>query len=163
MASDERLAIPPDVGPDSDFSRILWARAQTTGDSRAKLVLMMVALRANDDALAFYSDKTKIAAEAEMTTVTVKRIMNRLAFGEWLVSVPLANRDDGQQSDNLYILNPGGWLSACTSADDIVARVSARMDAYHGRRGNSPIPAWAILAKTGNGLRTKAPKIPPKK
>lgn len=161
MATD-RPSIPPEIGPDSDFSRILWARAQTAGDARAKLVLMMVALRANDDALAYYSDKTKIAEEAELTPVTVKRIMNRLAHNELLVSVPLANREDGFQSDNLYILNPGGWLSACASAAEIVARVSARMDAYHGRRGNSPIPAWAVLmTATGNGLRTKR-KIPPK-
>ena len=92
-----------------------------------------------------------------MTAIAVRTALNRLCAGGWLVSVPIADtRENYRQADNLYVLNPDGWLDMCSKAEEIVERVEARMNAYLGRDGNSPFPRWGVLFTGGrNGLRVR--------
>ena len=145
---------PPDT-----FSRIKWARACVTGKPLDKLVLMMIALRAQDDSLAYYADKSRLALDTEVSPKTLAQTANRLAANGFLVSVPMANLKTGRQAENLYILNPDGWLDACRTPGEIVAVVSARMDAINGREGHHPFPSWARLFTGTAGVRTANPQV----
>jgi hypothetical protein len=93
------------------FQAMAWAVDQKTGSAAAKLILLMLANRADETTGECYPKISRIAQEAEVSIRTVKQhlvTLRTLGLVEWEHQA----RADGSRSSNLYRLRLGSVQTA---------------------------------------------------
>ena len=92
------------------FLCMAWASTQKTGSSTKKLLLLMLADRANESGLC-YPSQQRLADDCEMSRSTVVRNIKELEIAGFLI---IKHRTkDGVKLPNYYILQIEGVVSQC--------------------------------------------------
>jgi hypothetical protein len=136
-----------------DAHPLHWARRMVTGKPGAKAVLYTLAVHADNDTLACWVLLRNIAKEADMKQPAAKNNLAHIAELGLVASIPLARRDNGQQTSSLYVLNIGGWLNKVGTWEEVIAKCEQRSARIKGEQARDVVPSKFRPAPWMDGLR----------